>query len=231
MTELASLSAFQFSHVEKKFHIGEDEITILKKITFEIPRGQYVAIMGPSGSGKSTLMQLLGCLDFPSTGRVSVLGHDIATLSDDDLADLRCQALGFVFQAFHLLPSYDVLSNVALSMVYSGHPNRREQAEYLLTQLGMGHRLYARPRTLSGGEQQRVAIARALGNDPPILLADEPTGALDQANGKAIMALFKGFHEAGKTIVLVTHDINVARHAQRVIHIVDGQIHSDGPPR
>ncbi len=227
MTDLA----FDLSGVKKRYRAGEEEIEILHGITLQVPLGQYVAIMGPSGSGKSTLMQLLGCLDTPSDGNLSVIGQSTSQLSDDEISALRCRALGFVFQSFNLLPSYDAVSNVGLGMVYSGRGDRTEHAIGLLERFGLGHRLYSRPQTMSGGEKQRVAIARALANDPPIVLADEPTGALDQTNGRAILELFDHLHAQGKTIVLVTHDPAVAARAQRVIEIVDGILHSDGPRR
>lgn len=220
--------AFDLENVTKSFRAGDETVSVLKNVTLKIPLGQYVAIMGPSGSGKSTLMQLLGCLDFPTSGRVSILGQDIGQMTDDTLSDFRCRAIGFVFQGFHLLPSYDAASNVALSMVYSGKENRFDRAVHLLERFGLGHRIKAKPRTMSGGEQQRVAIARAVANDSPIILADEPTGALDQANGRAILDLFASFKREGKTVVLVTHDMAVAKHAERVIEIVDGKIKSDG---
>ncbi len=227
MTDLA----FNLKDVRKSYQVGKDEIEILHGIDLQIPAGSYVAITGPSGSGKSTLMQLLGCLDVPTHGTVSVLGHDTSTMSDDDISGFRARALGFVFQGFHLLPSYDAVSNVALSMAYTNHSQPRDRATQLLGQLGLAHRLHHRPRMMSGGEQQRVAVARAIANDSPILLADEPTGALDQANGRALLALFDGFHRQGKTVILVTHDMSVAAHARRVVEIVDGMIRRDGPPR
>ncbi len=223
--------AFLLSGVAKRYRVGDSEVEVLHPLDLEIPQGQYVAIIGPSGSGKSTLMQLLGCLDHPSVGQLSVMGKNTADLSDDAISALRHDAIGFVFQAFHLLPSYDAISNVGLGMVYSGVKDRDERAEKLLVKLGLGHRLHHRPRMMSGGEQQRVAISRALANDPPILLADEPTGALDQANGHAILDIFDELHAEGKTIVLITHDLAVARRAERVIQIVDGEILADGSPR
>lgn len=225
-----SAHAFELNGVVKRYQVGDGEIEILHRLDLTIPLGQYVAIMGPSGSGKSTLMQLLGCLDLPSEGTVSLMGRNTAGLSDDDISLLRRTCLGFVFQGFHLLPSYDAQANAGLGLVYSGHPDRSGRAGQLLTQLGLGHRFHHRPRMMSGGEQQRVAIARALANDPPILLADEPTGALDQANGHAVLDVFDGLHRLGKTIVLVTHDPAVARRAGRVIEMTDGAILRDGPP-
>lgn len=222
-------AAFRLAGVEKVHRAGDTIVPILSEIDLTIEAGEFVSIVGPSGSGKSTLMTLLGCLDLPSAGSIHVMGTDATSVSDDDLARLRCRTLGFVFQSFNLLPAYDALSNVALSMVYSERANRAERARELLEQLGLGHRLYAFPRTLSGGEKQRVAIARAIANDPSIILADEPTGALDQVNGKAVLDLLGGFHRAGKTVVLVTHDPGIAARAERVIEVVDGKIRRDVP--
>ncbi|MCG3205644.1 MAG: putative ABC transporter ATP-binding protein YknY [Elusimicrobia bacterium] len=219
--------AFDLKNVVKRYRVGEGEMEILHALNLQIPVGQYVAIVGPSGSGKSTLMQLLGCLDVPSEGTIQVMGHDTSQLSDDDISALRSRSLGFVFQAFHLLQSYDARSNVGLAMVYSGRQDRSQRAEELLKKFGLGHRLHHRPKMMSGGEQQRVAIARALANNPPVILADEPTGALDQANGRAIMDVFETLHTQGKTIVLITHDPTLAERAERVIEMVDGSIGRD----
>ena len=223
--------AFDLRGVTKSYRVGEGQMEILHGINFQIPLGSYVAITGPSGSGKSTIMQLLGCLDVPTLGTVSVMGQNTSLLSDDEISRLRARALGFVFQGFHLLPSYDAISNVALAMAYSNQHNRHARAVQLLQHFGLGHRLHHRPGMMSGGEQQRVAIARAMANDSPILLADEPTGSLDQTNGRAVLELLDGFHAQGKTVVLVTHDLAVAARAKRVVEIVDGRIQRDGPPR
>ncbi len=222
-------NAFELTQVSKTFTFGTQDISVLKKLDLRIGLGEYVAIMGPSGSGKSTLMHLLGCLDIPTQGTLRVLDQTTSTLTDDEISSLRCRALGFVFQAFHLLPSYDAVSNVAMSMIYSGKPDRWSRSEDLLRTMGLEHRMYHSPRTLSGGEKQRVAVARALANDPPILLADEPTGALDQTNGRIIMDLFAELNSQGKTIIIVTHDHNVAKRAKRVVEIVDGEIQRDVP--
>lgn len=220
-------AAFDLEAITKSYRVGEGSIEILHNIDLKIRQGSYVAIMGPSGSGKSTLLQLLGCLDLPTSGRLSVMGQEISRLSDDEISALRARSLGFVFQQFNLLPAYDAVSNVALAMVYGGRLDGRARAAEILTALGMGHRLYHRPSMMSGGEQQRVAIARAAANDSPIILADEPTGSLDQENGKAVLALLAGFHRRGKTVIMVTHDPHVAAHAERVIEIVDGRIGND----
>lgn len=222
-----SPAAYQLKSIQKSYKAGDRFIPVLKDISLTIPAGQFAAIVGPSGSGKSTLMHLLGCLDLPTKGQMSIMGQSVHSLSDDQAAKLRCRHLGFIFQSFHLLPSYDAVSNVALSYVYSGKQGGEQKAKRLLQKLGMGHRLRSRPPTLSGGEKQRVAIARALANNPDILLADEPTGSLDQSNGRMILDLIHQFHKQGKTIILVTHDMAIAAHAERVIEIVDGRIHSD----
>jgi putative ABC transport system ATP-binding protein len=220
-----SAAAFALIGVNKEFLAGDSRIPVLRDIDLIIPQGQYVSIVGPSGSGKSTLMQLLGCLDHPTTGSLTVFGQETSGLSDDDLSTLRCRRIGFVFQAFHLLPGYDAASNVALAMAYGGHENRWERARELLEKLGLGHRLNHKPPTLSGGEKQRVAIARALSNDPAIILADEPTGALDVHTGILVLdAIQKTCESLGTTTVIITHNVTIADMADRVIHLVDGQI-------
>lgn len=221
--------AYELQGVSKLVQVGEQNITILENINLTIDKGDYVAIVGPSGSGKSTLMNILGCLDHPTGGTLSVLGNQISEISDDDLSALRSRSMGFVFQAFHLLPAYSSIANVALGMIYSGLPHRWERAEELLNKFGLSHRMDHSPRTLSGGEKQRVAVARALANDPPILLADEPTGALDQTNGRILMDLLDDLNNQGKTIILVTHDVHVAKRSKRIVEIVDGSIRRDMP--
>lgn len=220
-------TAYDLAGVSKRYPFGQSELSVLNDIHLTIPRGQFVAIMGPSGSGKTTLMHLMGCLDFPSEGKLLVFGKDVSALSDDDVSNLRCRTMGFIFQHFHLLAAYDALSNVALAMAYSGRGDRWERAEHLLQKLGLGHRLRHRPHVMSGGERQRVAIGRALANDPSILLADEPTGALDQANGRLVLDFLSDFHREGKTVILVTHDPDVASRAERIIQMVDGRIVGD----
>lgn len=221
--------AFELAGVGKSHRAGDTQIPILTDINLRIDAGEFVSIVGPSGSGKSTLMTLLGCLDAPTSGRVSVLGTETSQMSDDDLAALRARTLGFVFQSFNLLPAYDALSNVALAMAYTERHDRTERATALLRRLGLQHRLHAYPSTLSGGEKQRVAIARAISNDPAIILADEPTGALDQVNGSAVLELLTQLNKEGKTVILVTHDAGVAARASRVISVVDGRIQNDLP--
>ncbi len=208
----------------------EAELTALKGVNVRIARGEFVAIMGPSGSGKSTLMNVVGCLDKPTSGSYHCDGVDIATLDAEELARLRIAKLGFVFQGFNLLPRMDALENVAMPLGYANVPpaERRERARAVLEAVGLGDRTHHKPSELSGGQQQRVAIARALINDPPILLADEPTGALDTKTGEEILALFKRLRDQGHTVVLITHDPDVAAHADRILVMRDGLLHEQG---
>jgi ABC-type lipoprotein export system ATPase subunit len=218
---------FELRGVWKSFPVADRAVPILRNLDLDIHRGEYVALVGPSGSGKSTLLNLLGCLDIPTAGRLCLQGADVGALPDDDLSALRNRCIGFVFQRFHLLPSYDAVANVALGLAYSGRPDRWDRSRALLESLGLGHRLHHRPYMLSGGEQQRVAIARAISNDPQIILADEPTGALDRANGNAVLDILEGFHREGRTVIIVTHDADVAGRAHRVVEMVDGEIRDD----
>jgi len=215
----------------KTYVMGDQELHALRGVNLRICYGEYVAIMGPSGSGKSTLMNLIGCLDSPSQGKYWLNGHDVSDLSDDELARIRNKEIGFVFQTFNLLPRATALHNVELPLIYNGTPQveRLARAEEVLTSVNLGERMMHKPNELSGGQRQRVAIARALVNKPSIILADEPTGNLDSKTGDEIMALFDDLHAKGNTIVLVTHEPDIAEYAQRVVTIRDGVIASDHP--
>lgn len=215
----------------KTYVMGSEEIHALRGVSIEITRGEYVAIMGPSGSGKSTLMNLIGCLDTPSKGTYLLNDKEVSRMDDDELARIRNEEIGFVFQTFNLLPRASALHNVELPLVYAGvsSAERAERAKAALTKVELDHRMSHKPNELSGGQRQRVAIARALVNNPSILLADEPTGNLDSKTGVEIMALFERLHAAGNTIVLVTHEPDVAAHAHRIISIRDGQVEKDLP--
>jgi putative ABC transport system ATP-binding protein len=213
----------------KTYQMGDQTIHAVSGVDIEIKRGEYVAIMGPSGSGKSTLMNLIGCLDTPSNGEYYINGQLVSSLSDDDLARIRNKEIGFVFQTFNLLPRASALHNVELPLIYAGisASERLSNAETALKQVDLAHRMHHKPNELSGGQRQRVAIARALVNTPSILLADEPTGNLDSATGVEIMALFARLHEQGNTIVLVTHEHDIALHARRIIYVRDGKVAKD----
>jgi putative ABC transport system ATP-binding protein len=219
-------------HIEdlwKTYQMGTEEIHALRGVTFTIPRRSYVAIMGPSGSGKSTMMNLIGCLDTPTKGKYFLNTRLVSEMDDDELAHIRNKEIGFVFQTFNLLPRASALHNVELPLIYNGTPahERKERAMKALQSVELGERVYHRPNELSGGQRQRVAIARALVNNPSIILADEPTGNLDSATSSEIMALFDSLYEHGNTIILVTHEHDIANHAHRVIRLLDGQIASD----
>jgi putative ABC transport system ATP-binding protein len=217
--------------IEKTYVVGEDRVRALRGVTFSIERGEYVAIMGPSGSGKSTLMNLIGCLDTPTAGSYLLNGALVQGMSDDDLARVRNREIGFVFQTFNLLPRTSALLQVELPLVYSGlaRKERRERAEKALEHVGLTDRAGHKPNELSGGQRQRVAIARALVTGPSLLLADEPTGNLDSQTGEDIMKLFRVLNEAGNTIILVTHEEDIAANARRIIRIRDGKIFDDRP--
>ncbi len=215
----------------KTYVMGDQEVHALRGVNLRIRRNEYVAIMGPSGSGKSTLMNLIGCLDSPSKGSYCLNGHDVSQLSDDELARIRNKEIGFVFQTFNLLPRASALHNVELPLIYNGTSSdaRIKRATDVLESVGLGTRMHHKPNEMSGGQRQRVAIARALVNSPSIILADEPTGNLDSKTGVEIMALFEELHGRGNTIVLVTHEPDIAEHAHRVVTIRDGVIASDQP--
>lgn len=215
--------------VTKLYRMGSETIHALRGVQVTICRNEYLAIMGPSGSGKSTLMNMLGCLDTPTAGRYAFNGREVAAMSDDELADIRNREIGFVFQSFNLLPRSDALHNVELPLIYAGvkSAERRERAYQALVDVGLGDRVHHQPNELSGGQRQRVAIARALVNRPSIILADEPTGALDTKTGTEIMELFEQLYTAGNTLILVTHEEDVARHARRILRLRDGLIESD----
>jgi putative ABC transport system ATP-binding protein len=216
-------------NIGRLYQMGSETIYALRDVSLEIKKGEYVAIMGPSGSGKSTLMNLIGCLDSPSSGAYILNGTDVSTMDDNELADVRNKEIGFVFQTFNLLPRSHALHNVELPMIYAGvdPEERREMAREALSNVGLADRMLHRPNELSGGQRQRVAVARALVNKPSILLADEPTGNLDSKTGDEIMALFEDLSAKGNTILLVTHEEEVARHARRIIRIRDGLIAAD----
>jgi len=217
--------------VTKLYKMGSETIRALRGISLAIHRNEYLAIMGPSGSGKSTLMNMLGCLDTPTAGRYNFAGKNVATMVDDELADIRNREIGFVFQTFNLLPRSDALHNVELPLIYAGigKSERSARARNALENVGLGERLHHRPNELSGGQRQRVAIARALVTRPSIILADEPTGNLDSKTGVEILALFEDLYAQGNTLIVVTHEEDVARHARRIVRLRDGLIESDGP--
>lgn len=216
-------------HITREYDMGSEVVRALRGVDIQIRRNEFVAVMGPSGSGKSTLMNLIGCLDTPSGGEYWLNGQKVSDLSDDDLAHIRNKEIGFVFQTFNLLPRADALHNVELPLIYAGldTKTRRARAVHALQQVGLGDRMDHKPNELSGGQRQRVAIARALVNSPSILLADEPTGNLDSATGEEIMKLFEELWTGGQTIVLVTHESDIAAHARRQIHLRDGLVERD----
>lgn len=228
-----SKSIIEIKGITRDFPLGNEIVYVLKGIDLHINKGEYVALMGPSGSGKSTLMNILGCLDTPTSGSYVLNGKDVSKMEDDELAEIRNKEIGFVFQTFNLLPRTTALDNVALPMVYAGHgkDDRNKRATQVLTQVGLSDRMDHKPNQLSGGQRQRVAVARALVNHPSIILADEPTGNLDSKTSVEIMNLFDEIHANGNTVILVTHEEDIAKHAHRIIRLKDGVIESDSPNR
>jgi len=223
-TEIISLS-----HISRQYNVGSEEIFALRDVSLKIFKNEYVALMGPSGSGKSTLMNVLGCLDTPSSGEYILNNLSVAKMSDNELAEVRNKEIGFVFQTFNLLPRQSALENVMLPLVYAGVPKneRQQKAEHALDQVGLKDRMLHKPNELSGGQRQRVAIARALVNAPAIILADEPTGNLDSKTSVEIMGLFEAIHRAGNTIIVVTHEEDIAKYAHRIVRLKDGLVEKD----
>jgi putative ABC transport system ATP-binding protein len=224
-------TVIEIEGVTKLYRMGSETIKALRGVNVNIHRNEYLAIMGPSGSGKSTLMNMLGCLDTPTAGRYDFAGKNVAHMDDNELAEIRNREIGFVFQTFNLLPRSNALHNVELPLIYAGVPkhDRIERAQRALEDVGLGDRLHHRPNELSGGQRQRVAIARALVTQPSIILADEPTGNLDSKTGVEIMALFEQLYEKGNTIIVVTHEEDIAQNARRIVRLRDGLIESDAP--
>jgi len=215
---------FRMRKIVKQYQLGEEAVTILKDIDLDIDEGEYLSVLGPSGSGKSTLMNIIGCLDLPTSGDYILRGNRVADLDEKELSHIRSREIGFIFQNSQMLKRLDAMKNVELPLIYAGVPKRERQrrAEEMLVRVGLQDRLYHQPNQLSGGQQQRVAIARALVTQPSLLLADEPTGALDQSTGRQIMELFAELNADGNTIIMITHDVNIAKNARRVVNIIDG---------
>ena len=220
----------EMKDIVKQYRMGDEVSTVLKGISLTVYRGEFVAVLGPSGSGKSTLMNIIGCLDTPTSGEYFLHGQKIADLSESELAHIRSREIGFIFQSFYLLKDQNALENVELPMIYAGASRRkcRERAKEMLKRVGLEDRMTHMPSQLSGGQQQRVASARSIVNTPILLLADEPTGALDQATGKQVMEIFHELNEEGRTIIMITHDANIAAHARRIVRILDGNLYEGG---
>lgn len=223
------MALIELKNIVRTYHMGEETIHAIRNISLLINKNEYVALMGPSGSGKSTLMNIIGCLDSPSSGEYYLNGTLVSKMSDNELADVRNREIGFVFQTFNLLPRNTALENVALPLLYAGYKKQRrmEQATSIMADVGLADRMTHRPNELSGGQRQRVAIARALVNHPSLILADEPTGNLDTKTSEEIMALFRDIHDKGNTIVVVTHEEDIAQHAHRIVRLRDGLVESD----
>ncbi len=217
---------FQMTGITKSYWMGDEWSPVLRGIDLTIQEGEFLSVLGPSGSGKSTLMNIIGCLDTPTSGEYILRGRRVDDLEPDELARIRNREIGFIFQSFQLLPRQDALTNVELPLIYAGMPRqkRRERAAEMLGRVGLENKMDHMPNQLSGGQQQRVAIARALATNPSILLADEPTGALDQKTGRQVMALFRELHEEGRTIIMITHDRHIAQNASRMVRILDGEL-------
>ncbi len=215
---------FSMQDICKSYHVGGEEQLVLRHVNLSIEEGEFLSILGPSGSGKSTMMNIIGCLDVPSSGKYILRGRDVGSLDQHELAQIRCHEIGFIFQQFQLLPRMDAMRNVELPLIYAGVPRgeRRDRAEETLIRVGLRDRMHHFPNQLSGGQQQRVAIARALASNPTILLADEPTGALDQTTGRQVMDLFDELNQEGRTVIMITHDLNIAKRARRIVNILDG---------
>lgn len=226
-----SNKVIEIKDLTRVYQMGKTEVRALNGVSFDVNKNEYIAIMGPSGSGKSTMMNMIGCLDTPTSGTYILNGHNVNELDDSELAQVRNSEIGFVFQTFNLLPRTDCLNNVELPLIYAGmkHSDRKKQATETLQKVGLGDRLDHKPNELSGGQRQRVAIARALVNNPSILLADEPTGNLDTKTGEEIMMLFEELYRAGNTIIVVTHENDIANHARRIVRLRDGVVESDEP--
>ncbi len=223
------MAVIELKDISKEYKLGTEHLLVLDQINLNVNEGEFVALMGPSGSGKSTLMNIIGCLDTPSSGAYFLQGKDVSKLKDDDLATVRNHSIGFIFQNFNLMPRMNALENVALPLIYAGVSlkERTERAEQALANVGLKDRMKHKPNELSGGQRQRVAVARSLINNPSLLLADEPTGNLDTTTSEEIMALFHELHAGGNTIVLVTHEEDIAQNAKRIVRLLDGKISSD----
>ena len=225
-----SATYFSMRDIVKEYRMGGEVQTVLRHVNLQLEEGEFLSILGPSGSGKSTMMNIIGCLDTPTAGAYILRGREIGKQNQHQLSQIRCHEIGFIFQSFQLLQRLDAIHNVELPLIYAGVPpkERERRARKMLERVGLQDRLYYYPNQLSGGQQQRVAIARALATNPTILLADEPTGALDQATGKQVMSLFEELSQEGRTIIMITHDLGIAKHARRIVNILDGVLTEGG---